>query len=52
MEEKVLFCGQIFKMEILMDLHALRSPEFENNLFRGWPVCVSVISITQKEFTA
>ena len=54
MVEKVLFLGQIFEMEVLMDLHVLRFSEFENHIFSSWPVCVisSVISITQKEITA
>ena len=40
--EKVLFLGQIFEMEILMDLHVLRSPESENLIFSKWSVCVCV----------
>ena len=36
MAEKELFWGQIFEMEILMDLHVLRSPESENHIFSGW----------------
>ena len=31
--EKVLLLGQIFEMEILMDLHILRSPESEKHIF-------------------
>ena len=38
MAGKVLFRGQIFKMETLMDLHDLRSPESENSFFSGWSV--------------
>ena len=56
MPEKVLFLGQIFEMEILMDLHFMMSPESENNIFSVGSVCmcvyVSVISITQKQITA
>ena len=33
MVEKVLFLGQLFEMEILMDLHAMRSSESENHVF-------------------
>ena len=42
----------IFKIEILMDLHVVKSPESENHIFNAWSVCVSVISITQKQITA
>ena len=28
--------GQTFEMEILMDLHVLRSPESENHIFNCW----------------
>ena len=42
MADKVLFLGQIFEMEILMDLHVLRSPESENHIFSGWSVSVCV----------
>ena len=44
MPEKILFLGQIFEMEILMDLHVLRPPESKIHIF----ICVCVISITQK----
>ena len=54
--EKVLFWGPIFEMKILKDLLAMRSPESENKIFNVWSVCVrvclSVISITQKQITA
>ena len=40
--EKVLFLNQIFKMEILMDLHVLRSPESENHIFSVWSVSLCV----------
>ena len=36
MLEKVLFWNQNFKIEILMYLHNLRSPESENHAFRSW----------------
>ena len=56
MIEKVLFLGEIFEMEILMDLHVMRAPESENHILSIWSVCmcicVSVISITQKQITA
>ena len=34
--------GQIFEMEILMDLNVLRSPEPENHIFSVWSVCMCV----------
>ena len=37
---KILFQDQIFEIEILMDLHVLRSPESENNISRGWSMRV------------
>ena len=59
--ESIIF-GQIFEMEILMDLHVLRSSKSENYISSGWSLCmcvcvsacvsVSVISITQKQITA
>ena len=50
MVEKVLFLGQIFEMAILWDLHVLKSRECENPFLAvGQCVCVSVISITQKQ---
>ena len=42
MVEKVLLLGQIFKMEILMDLHVFRAPESENHIFSKWTVCMCV----------
>ena len=51
--EKVLLLGQIFEMEIFMDLLAFRSPEYKNHIFSGWFVWVCVrmpvISITQNK---
>ena len=43
--------GQIFKIDILMDLLVLRSPESENHIFNGWSFSLSfsVIGITQKQ---
>ena len=38
----VLFLGQIFEIEILMELHIMRSPEFENHIFIVWSVCMYV----------
>ena len=47
MIKKMLFWGQIFKTEILVDLYVLRSPESKNQQFLAvTPVCVS--SMTQK----
>ena len=40
--EKILFWGQTFELEILMSLHVLRSPEYENHIFSGWCVCICV----------
>ena len=42
MAEKILFWGQIFEMEILMDLHIMRSPETVNYIFSVWSVCMYV----------
>ena len=53
--EKVLFWGQIFEVEILMDLHVLRFPESETTFLEFGLcvcVCVSVISIIQKQIVA
>ena len=37
-----MFWGQIFEMEILMDIHVLRSPDSGNNIFSGWSDCLRV----------
>ena len=56
MVEKELFLSQIFEMEVLMDLHVMKSLESENYIFNVWSVCMyvymSAISITQKQITA
>ena len=53
MVEKVWFLDQIFEMEILMDLHVMRSPESENHIFSVWSVCLCVcFHKTQKQTTA
>ena len=56
MSEKVLFMGQIFKLEILLNLQVLRSPESENHVFSRWlgfaTVRMSVNSIIQKQSAA
>ena len=44
-------------MEILMDLHVLRTPESENQYFSGFVcggvcLCASVTSVTKKQITA
>ena len=44
MVKKALFLCQIFKMVILMNMHFMRSPEFENERFSIW----FVMKITQK----
>ena len=59
---KIILGGQTFEMEILMDLHVLRSPDSENHIFSKWSlcmcvcvclcVCVSVINLTQKQIIA
>ena len=43
--EKVLFLVQIFEVEILMDLHVLRSSESEKHIFSKWSVCMCVCLI-------
>ena len=49
-----IILGQIFKVEILMDLHVLRAPESENHILKGWFVyqymCVCFITLTPKQF--
>ena len=40
MIEEVLFLGQIFEMEILMDLNVMRIFESENHIFSVWSVCM------------
>ena len=56
MVERILFWGQIFEMEILMNLQVLRSPESENHVFSRWlgfaTVRMSVNSIIQKQSAA
>ena len=41
MVAKVLFLGQIFEIDILIDLHVLRSLESKNQIFIGWSVCLT-----------
>ena len=36
---KVLFWGEIFQMEVSMNLHVLKSPESVNYIFSDWSVC-------------
>ena len=50
MVKNVLFLGQIFEMEILMDFHAMRAPLSENHIFsiRSVCMCVSDLRKTQK----
>ena len=54
MADKVLFLGQIFEMEILMDLQILRFHESENHIFsiRSVCMCVSDLRKTQKQIRA
>ena len=40
--EKGLYLGQIFGMEILMDLRFSRRHESENSIFSGWSAYVSI----------
>ena len=49
-----MFLCQILEVKILKDLHVLKSPVSENHIFSRWSVymCISVISITQKQITA
>ena len=35
--------GQIFEMEILIDLHVLRTPETENHIFSVWSVYLCLL---------
>ena len=37
-----MFWGQIFELEILMDLHVLKAPESEDRIFEVWSVCMCV----------
>ena len=48
MVEKVLFLGEIFEMEILMDLHVMRSHESENPMFSIWFACPLSASLKNK----
>ena len=52
MVEKVLFLGQIFGMEILMDLHVMKFPKFENHIFSVWSVYLFVCYQHQKQIAA
>ena len=38
--EKILFLGLMFKIEILLNLYVSKSPESNNNIFRGWSLVV------------
>ena len=40
MVEKVLLWGHISGMEILTDIHILKIPLFENDIFSGQSMCV------------
>ena len=42
MVDKALFLGQIFEMEILMDLHVMRAVESKNHIFSVCSVCMFV----------
>ena len=39
---EIIVLGQIFEMEILMDLHVLRDPEYENHISSALSVCMCV----------
>ena len=45
MVEKVFFLGHIFEIEILMDLHVMRTPELENHIFSIRSVCLCLLSV-------
>ena len=55
MVEKVLYLSQIFEMESLTVLQIFKDSESENQIYSNWAlslcVCVSVISITEKQIT-
>ena len=51
LEEKVLFWGQIFKVEILTNLHVLRSSESEKHIFSKWSVCMCVCLLSDNSKT-
>ena len=40
MTDKVLILDHILETEILPDLHVLRSPESEKQIFSVWSVCM------------
>ena len=42
MIQKVFILGQFFEMQILMDLHVLKSPESENDIFSRWSLSLCV----------
>ena len=42
MEEKLLFLGQIFEAEILMNLHVMIVSASENHISSVWSVCLCV----------
>ena len=48
--QKVLFLCQISEIEILMYLHVLKPTDFKNYIISGLTKCVSVFSVTQKQF--
>ena len=42
MVEKIMFWDQIFKLEILIELHITSSPESKNHIFSVWSVYICV----------
>ena len=48
MVEKIIFWSQILEVDILMDLHILRSSKSENDIFSGWSEYVCVLKLKNK----
>ena len=44
--KKVLFWGQIFETDVLMNAKVLRAPESESDVFCSWPVSMCLLSLT------
>ena len=42
--ENMLFWGQIFELQILIDLPVLEYSESKNHIFSVWSVCMCVLS--------
>ena len=52
MVKKVLFLGQIFEIQFLMELYIVNSHESDNLIFSGWSVFETITSTTQTQITA